>query len=184
MITLNTFGVRSIRIWVSWDRLKLIYLWALGWPFSLALVYHILIIEPSSRKTEKTQYYQVLQNKAAHIILDLPLRASYSDTVAKLHWEPLMCRRAVHCAIFCLQINNLFSHVSKLSFNCDLHYYNTWSWNNVTKTSAKRRWGHWTSNTFAANEWNSLDLSLREAASLSSFKRNPSTVTLKVPVNK
>ena len=52
------------------------------------------------------------------------------------------------------------------------------------KTTAKRRWGHWTTNTFAANEWNSLDLSLREAASLSSFKRNPSTVTLKVPVNK
>ena len=52
------------------------------------------------------------------------------------------------------------------------------------KTTAKRRWGHWTTNTFAANECNSLDLSLREAASLSSFKRNPSTVTLKVPVNK
>ena len=42
----------------------------------------------------------------------------------------------------------------------------------------------WTSNNFAAKEWNSLDLSLREAASLSSFKRHPSKVTLKVPVSK
>ena len=66
-----------------------------------------------------------------------------------------------------------------------------WEWGlpvriyyNVTKTTAKRRWGHWTSKKLAANEWNSLDLSLRETASLSSFKQNPSKVTGKVPVNK
>lgn len=43
---------------------------------------------------------------------------------------------------------------------------------------------NWTSINFSTNEWNFFDLSLKEAASLSSFKRNLSKVTLKVPVNK
>ena len=34
---------------------------------------------------------QVLQNKAVHIILDLPPRTSSCDVQAKLHWKPLQC---------------------------------------------------------------------------------------------
>ena len=37
---------------------------------------------------------QVLQNKAARVVLDLPPRASASDALAKLHWKPLLRRRA------------------------------------------------------------------------------------------
>ena len=65
-----------------------------------------------------------------------------------------------------------------------MHDSNTQFRNNLRKTTAKRRRGHWTSINFAANEWNSPDLSLREAISLSSFKQNLSKVTFKVPVNK
>ena len=47
-----------------------------------------------------TDDLQVLQNKAARIILDFPPNASSSDALAKLHWKPLLRRRAGHRAIF------------------------------------------------------------------------------------
>ena len=45
------------------------------------------------------------------------------------------------------------------------------------ENAAKRSWGLWTSINSAANKWNFLDLSLRGAASLSSFKQNVFKVT-------
>lgn len=78
-----------------------------------------------------------------------------------------MRRKAERCAILVYKsINNVFSHASRCSFNRDIHGYNTRSRENLRKTAAERRWGHWTNINFAANEWNTLDLSLREAASL------------------
>ena len=115
---------------------------------------------------------QVLHNKAARIILDLPLRASASDALAKLRWKSLQRRRAEHRAIFMYKsINNLFAYKFQCSFSRDFHSYNTRFKNNVRKSTASRRWGHWSSINFAADVWNSLELSLREAATLAAFKR-------------
>ena len=36
---------------------------------------------------------------------------------------------------------------------------------------SRRNWGHWTSINFASNDWNKLDLSIRQSPSLASFKR-------------
>ena len=131
---------------------------------------------------------QVLQNyKAARIILDLPPHTSSCDTQVKLHWKPPMyCTEQLSTVPF-LFINQLITFfLVPLNFVLIvifIHDYNSQFRNNLRKTTAKRRWGHWTSINFAANEWNSLDLSLREDASLSSFKQNLSKVTLKIPVN-
>ena len=104
---------------------------------------------------------QVLHNKAARIILDLPLRASASDALAKLRWKSLQRRRAEHRAIFMYKsINNLFAYKFQCSFSRDFHSYNTRFKNNVRKSTASRRWGHWSSINFAADVWNSLELSL------------------------
>ena len=57
-----------------------------------------------------------------------------------------------------------------VSFNCDFHDYYTRSRNDIRKSSATRRWGHWSSVNFNSNIWNCVDTSLREAETLSSFK--------------
>ena len=118
---------------------------------------------------------QILHNKAARLILDLHLRASASDALAKLHWKPLQRRRAEHGAIFVYKsINNLFMHSFNFSFNNSFHSYNTRSKHNIRKSIADRRWGHWnnwTTLNFAADTWNALNITLRETSTLAAFKR-------------
>ena len=66
---------------------------------------------------------QVLQNKAARTILDLPPRASASD---HLRWGRLSRTRAEHRAIFMFKcLNNLFTHSFDIVFNREYHDYNT-----------------------------------------------------------
>ena len=54
---------------------------------------------------------QVLQNKAARIILDLPPAASATEALGNLRWKRLSRRRAEHRAIFIFKcLNNLSTH--------------------------------------------------------------------------
>ena len=120
---------------------------------------------------------QSLHNKAAKIILDLPIGSSASEALNKLKWKPLARRRAEHRAIFIYKcLNNLFSHRFNIEFNKDNHYCNTRSKNNIRKSASSRNWGHWSSTNFASNDWNKLDLSIRQSPSLASFKRALSIV--------
>ena len=115
---------------------------------------------------------QSLHNKAAKIILDLPIGSSASEALNKLKWKTLARRRAEHRAIFIYKcLNNLFSHRFNIEFNRDKHEYNTRCKNNIRKSASRRNWGHWTSINFASNDWNKLDLSIRQSPSLASFKR-------------
>ena len=116
---------------------------------------------------------QILHNKAARIILDLPLRASATEALDKLRWKLLSRRRAEHRAIFMFKcLNNLFINSYNIAFNRDHHEYNTRSKDNVVrKTVSKRHWGYWTSTNFSANEWNNLDKSVREIRSLDNFEK-------------
>ena len=78
---------------------------------------------------------QVLRNKAAKLILDLPLHASASSALSQLHWKNLKRRRAEHKATFVYKsINNLFSHKFNFNFNNDFHNYNTRLKNNLRKS--------------------------------------------------
>ena len=43
---------------------------------------------------------QVLHNKAARLILDLPPRASASDALERLHWKSWQHRKVEHRGIF------------------------------------------------------------------------------------
>lgn len=122
---------------------------------------------------------QVLQNKAARLILDLPVHSSASEALKRLGWKPLLRRRMEHHAIFMYKLlNNHFCSSIPVSFNGDFHGYNTRSRNDIRKSIATRRWGHWSSVNFSSNIWNSLDISLREAESLTAFKRGLSKIIL------
>ena len=58
--------------------------------FILPLFYYGDIIWGDRGNASLITELQVLQNKAARIILDLPLRTSASDTLARLRWKPLL----------------------------------------------------------------------------------------------
>ena len=87
-------------------------------------------------------HLQILHNKAARVILDLPSSdASATDSLKKLKWKLLSRRRTEHRLIFLYKcFNNLFSYSFKINFNKDTHSYNTRTTNNFRKTLAKRNW--------------------------------------------
>ena len=111
---------------------------------------------------------QVLQNNAARIFLDLPPRASATDALESLSWKTLLRRRAEHRLIFMYKsFNNLFSYTIQCKVNKNFHDYNTRSKQNIRKSKATKRWGHWTTVNTATDIWN---LSVRNSKTLSAFK--------------
>ena len=86
---------------------------------------------------------QSLHNKAAKIILDLPIESSASEALNKLKWKTLARCRAEHSATFIYKcLNNLFSHRFNIEFNKDKHDFNTRYKNNIRKSASGRNWGH------------------------------------------
>ena len=120
---------------------------------------------------------QVLENKPACLILDLPTHFSAAGVLKILGWKSLLRCRKEHHAIFMYKlINNHFHHSIPLTFTGDSHSYSTRSRNDIRKSSAARRWGHRLSVNFSTNTWNGLDTSLRNVESLPAFKRGLSKV--------
>ena len=69
---------------------------------------------------------QVLQNKAAKVILDLPNYASSTDALKTLGWPTLFQERLVHRYITTFKyIHGLVDHNFKILRNSDIHSYNT-----------------------------------------------------------
>lgn len=85
---------------------------------------------------------QVLHNKAAHLILDLPAHSSTTEALKRLDWKPLSRRRMEHHAIFMHKLlNNHLCHSTQIWFNGDFHGYNTRSRYDTRRASASTRWG-------------------------------------------
>ena len=119
---------------------------------------------------------QVLQNKAARIIVDLPPRTSATEARNKLGWKLLSRRRTEHRDIFMFNCpNNLFTHSFNVVLKREHHDRST---DNARKAFSNRNWGLWTSKNFASNEWNNLDKSLWELRSLDKFKKTIRNVTI------
>ena len=69
---------------------------------------------------------QVLQNKAAKVILDLPNYASSTDALKTLGWPILSQERLVHRNITTFKyIHGLVDHNFNILRNSDIHTYNT-----------------------------------------------------------
>ncbi len=110
---------------------------------------------------------QILQNKAACIILDLPSHHSGTDALQQLSWKPLEIRRSQHCAIFMYKCaNNLFLHDFNLQEDKDFHNYNTRSKDKVCKNRSKTNWGLMSTVKKSADDWNYLDELTRKAPNL------------------
>ena len=116
---------------------------------------------------------QVLQNKAAKIILNRPLHSSASDALSTLKWLNLKQRRMYHRCIYIYKcINNLTDHSLDIVKCSEIHSYNTRNKDALRLPKVKRKWGKQRTNYKAIKDWNNLDSEIRNAQTLAIFKKN------------
>ena len=116
---------------------------------------------------------QVLQNKAAKIILDRPLYSSPTDALSALKWLDLHRRRNFHrCILIWKCVNGLTEHSLDILRCSQIHNHNTRNKDTIRLPKVKRNWGKQRINYQAIKDWNDLDSDTRNAPTLVSFKRN------------
>ena len=114
---------------------------------------------------------QILQSKAAKIILDHPLYSSATEALNSLGWMDLAERRRYHRCLY------MFKYINGLTFsNLDItavketHSYNTRSKNNLRLPKVQRNWGKQRLAYHAGNDWNSLNENIRNSENILQFK--------------
>ena len=115
---------------------------------------------------------QVLQNKAAKIILDRPLQSSATEALSALKWLDLYRRRNYHrCVHIWKCVNGYTKHCLDIRRCSQIHSYNTRNKNTIRLPKVKRNWGKQRTNYQAVKDWNDLDCDTRNALTLTSFKK-------------
>ena len=116
---------------------------------------------------------QILQNKAAKLILDRPWYSSASSALHELSWKTLSNRRMYHRCLYVFKcLNNFIDHDINFLYNRDIHNYNTRSKNRLRLPKVKRNWGKYMMNYHAISDWNALDEEIITSESLKEFKSN------------
>ena len=116
---------------------------------------------------------QVLQTKAAKIILDRPLYSSATHALALHKSVPLekghFQRR---CSYVYKCLNGLVEHDMNFIRQQEQHDYNTRTKLNLRLPSAKRNWGKQRTAFHAIKDFNSFSQAIRQSVNLNIFKRN------------
>ena len=116
---------------------------------------------------------QVLQNKAAKIILDRPLYSSATHALATLKWVPLEKRRFQRRCIYVYKcLNGLVEHDMNFIRQQEQHDYNSRTKLNLRLPSVKRNWGKQRTAFHAIKDFNSLSQAITQSVNLNIFKRN------------
>ena len=114
---------------------------------------------------------QVLQNKAAKIILDQPLYSSASEALAKLNWITLERRRFYHRCIFIYKcINGYANHSMEFLTYGDVHRYNTRNRDKLRLPQTIRNWGKQRMCYHAISDWSTLSKDIRNSLGIDAFK--------------
>ena len=117
---------------------------------------------------------QVLHNKAAKFVLNLPNRELSTRALTLLSWRPLSARRKIHRCAFVYRA--IQSHKGKNPFNFpnlqgqDYHKYNTRGKLKFRLPSCKTNWGKNRSSYHFINEFNNLSFSINTNTTFSDFK--------------
>ena len=115
---------------------------------------------------------QVLQNKAAKIILDRLLYSSASHALATLKWIPLEKRRFQRRCVHVYKcLNELITHELTLETQQHQHNYNTRNKVNLRLPCVKRKWGKQRTAYHAVNDFNSLSEMIRDCSNVNIFNR-------------
>ena len=114
---------------------------------------------------------QILQNKAAKVMLGQPPRSSSTEALKSLDLKSLSTRRFFHR---CIAIHKCLIGETDFSFNFTksqaVHSYNTRRSNDIRLPLPRTNWGKQTFIFHAAKDWNSLPNDLKECNILSIFK--------------
>ena len=114
---------------------------------------------------------QVLQNKAAKIILERPLHSSASDARSWLGWLDLAQRRRLHRCLFVYKsVNGLLKHHLEIISNKDVHGNDTRNKGDIRLPIITRSWGKQQLAYHATKDWNNLPANIRSASSVHVFK--------------
>ncbi|XP_044182741.1 uncharacterized protein LOC122963371 [Acropora millepora] len=116
---------------------------------------------------------QVLQNKAAKVILNRPFYSSSTEALAVLKWLPLEKRRFQRRCVHVYKcINGLIKHDMDLIRQDVLHRHNTRNKGNFRLPRVKRNWGKQRTQYHAVSDFNSLSQTIKDSRNVNSFKRN------------
>ena len=137
----------------------------------LPLLNYADIIWGDKNNSTIMQSLQILQNKAAKVILDLPVHSSATDALHTLNWIKLDRRRQYHRSLYIFKCKNnlLSSHLSLLK-SYDVHRYNTRNSQNFRLPAVMTNWGKQRLGYQAVKEWNALPLYIRNCTSIDTFK--------------
>ena len=114
---------------------------------------------------------QVLQNKAAEIILDSPLCSSATHALATSIRKKRRFQRRCIYVYKCL--NGLVEHDMNFIRQQEQHdYQNTRTERNLRLPSVKRNWGKQRTAFHAIKDFNSLSQAIRQSVNLNIFKRD------------
>ena len=152
-------------------------------PFTARLLFYNSLVLPifdyadlvwgDKNNVELMNDLQVLQNKAAKIILDRQLYSSSSDALVALKWLNLEQRRFYHRCIYVYKcINGLMDHSMELLPHGDIHSYNTRNKDMLRLPRVTKNWGKQRVCYQSLKDWNNLDRNTRNAPDLVNFKRS------------
>jgi len=115
---------------------------------------------------------QILQNNAAKLILDRSLQSSSTDALTVLRWLNLEERRKCHRCIYAYkctngQLNQSLDIVRK----SDMHSYNSRNKDTIKLPKIQYNWGKQRSRYHCFKDFNELDRTVRNSASLPIFKK-------------
>ena len=88
------------------------------------------------------EHLQILQNKSAKIILDMPPRSSATEALNRLNMKRLFERWFFHrCSVVYKGINNLIDYDFNFTSNAMFHTYDTRTKNNLHLPRVRTNWG-------------------------------------------
>ena len=122
--------------------------------------------------TTRMNKIQLLQNKAAKLILNMPKHSSATEALDRLGWDTLEKRRRSHRLFLIFKcLNGLIDWNFNFNHFKDMHDYNTRLNNNICKPRSKRSWGqHWFV-CRAVDDWNALPDGIRNISDFLVFRR-------------
>ena len=100
---------------------------------------------------------QLLQNKAAKLILDRPKHSSATEALTQLGWDTMAIRRRFH-RLFLVHkgLNGLIDWNFNFNHFRNIHSYNTRFNNNICKPRSRHSWGQHRFICHAIDDWNTL----------------------------
>ena len=116
--------------------------------------------------------FQLLQGKAAKLILGKAKHSSPTEAINELNWLVLSERRQQHRLSFVFKcMHGQIDWNFNFAYSRETHHYNTRHKDNVRLPKSRCKWGQRRLTFQAIHEWNGLPMSTQNANSLDLFKK-------------